>query len=64
MSFLGGFYAWNRRAPSTGDSQDNISRRKWTTTTMRDAAASVAPDLVKRDFAALNYVLDKAFIKT
>ena len=29
-----------------------VSRRKWTTTTVRDRTASVAPDLVKRDFAA------------
>ena len=28
-----------------------VSRRKWTTTTVRDRTASVAPDLVKRDFA-------------
>ena len=27
-----------------------VSRRKWTTTTVRDRAASVAPDLVKRNF--------------
>jgi putative transposase len=29
-----------------------VSRRKWTTTTVRDRTASVAPDLVKRSFAA------------
>lgn len=95
-----GFYAWNRRAPSRRNSQDQVlarriktihvgshetygaprvhaelaenqirvgrkrvarimrqnsirgvSRRKWTTTTVRDRTASVAPDLVKRDFA-------------
>jgi putative transposase len=27
-----------------------VSRRKWTTTTVRDRAAVAAPDLVKRDF--------------
>ena len=29
-----------------------VSRRKWTTTTVRDRAAVLAPDLVKRDFGA------------
>jgi len=29
-----------------------VSRRKWTTTTKRDWAAAVAPDLIKRDFTA------------
>ena len=29
-----------------------VCRRKWTTTTERDRAAVVAPDLVKRDFRA------------
>lgn len=29
-----------------------VSRRKWTTTTVRDRTAVVAPDLVKRDFRA------------
>jgi putative transposase len=29
-----------------------VSRRKWTTTTVRDRAAVVAPDLVKRNFQA------------
>lgn len=29
-----------------------VSRRKWTTMTVRDRGASVAPDLVKRDFQA------------
>jgi len=29
-----------------------VSRRKWTTTTKKDWAAAVAPDLIKRDFAA------------
>jgi transposase InsO family protein len=29
-----------------------ISPRKWTTTTVGDQAASLAPDLVKRDFQA------------
>jgi putative transposase len=29
-----------------------VSRRKWTTTTVRDRAVTAAPDLVKRDFRA------------
>jgi hypothetical protein len=29
-----------------------VSRRKWTTTTVRDPTAVVAPDLVRRDFRA------------
>lgn len=29
-----------------------VSRRKWTTTTVRDRTAAAAPDLVNRDFAA------------
>jgi putative transposase len=112
-----GFYAWDRRAPSTRNSQDQalcgrikeihvashgtygaprihaelaedgvqigrkrvarimrqkgirgVSRRKWTTTTVRDRTASVAPDLVKRNFAAQGpnqlWVADITYVPT
>jgi putative transposase len=35
-----------------GNSIRGVSRRKWTTTTVRDRTAVVAPDLVKRNFQA------------
>jgi putative transposase len=35
-----------------GNGIRGVCRRKWTTTTLRDRAAVVAPDLVKRDFRA------------
>jgi putative transposase len=45
-----------------------VSRRKWTTTTIRDRAASVAPDLVKRDFRAQGpdelWVADITYVPT
>jgi putative transposase len=45
-----------------------VSRRKWITTTVRDRAASVAPDLVKRDFVALGpnrlWVADITYVPT
>jgi len=112
-----GFYAWDRRAPSRRQCQDQvltrsiktihhdsqgtygaprihaelaakglrvgrkrvarlmrengiqgISRRKWTTTTVRDRSASVAPDLVKRDFAVQGpnqlWVADITYVPT
>jgi putative transposase len=112
-----GFYAWDRRAPSTRRSQDQmlsgriekihvashgtygaprihaeladngvqigrkrvarlmrqkgirgVSRRKWTTTTVRDKTASVAPDLVKRNFSAQGpnqlWVADITYVPT
>jgi len=45
-----------------------VSRRKWITTTVRDRAAPVAPDLVKRDFVALGpnrlWVADITYVPT
>lgn len=45
-----------------------VSRRKWTTTTVRDRAALVAPDLVKRDFRAQGpnqlWVADITYVPT
>jgi len=45
-----------------------VSRRKWTTTTMRDRTAAVAPDLVKRDFRAQGpnqlWVADITYVPT
>jgi putative transposase len=45
-----------------------VSRRKWTTTTVRDRAAVVAPDLVKRDFRAQGpnqlWVADITYVPT
>jgi putative transposase len=45
-----------------------VSRRKWTTTTVRDHAAAVAPDLVKRDFRAQGpnqlWVADITYVPT
>ncbi len=45
-----------------------VSRRKWTTTTVRDRAAVVAPDLVKRDFRAAGpnqlWVADITYVPT
>ena len=35
-----------------GNGIRGVSRRTWTTTTVRDRTAVVAPDLVKRDFQA------------
>lgn len=113
----GGFYAWDRRAPSPRRREDQglaqrikdiheqshgtygapriyaelaaegvhvgrkrvarlmrenrirgVSRRKWTTTTVRDGAASPAPDLVKRHFAAAGpnqlWVADITYVPT
>jgi putative transposase len=112
-----GFYAWDRRAPSRRQCQDEVlanrikaihdgshgtygaprvhaelaaegmrvgrkrvarimrqngirgvSRRKWTTTTVRDGSASVAPDLVKRDFVVQGpnqlWVADITYVPT
>jgi len=112
-----GFYAWDRRAPSRRQCQDQmltrriktihhdsqgtygaprihaelaaeglrvgrkrvarlmrengirgVSRRKWTTTTVRDRSASAAPDLVKRDFAVQGpnqlWVADITYVPT
>ncbi len=112
-----GFYAWDRRAPSRRQCQDQVlirrikaihhdsqgtygaprihaqlaaeglrvgrkrvarlmrengirgvSRRKWTITTVRDRSASVAPDLVKRDFAVQGpnqlWVADITYVPT
>ena len=45
-----------------------VSRRKWTTTTVRDRAAVLAPDLVKRDFRAQGpnrlWVADITYVPT
>jgi putative transposase len=45
-----------------------VSRRRWTTTTVRDRAALAAPDLVKRDFRAQGpnqlWVADITYIPT
>ena len=45
-----------------------VSRRKWTTTTVRDKTASLAPDLVKRDFRACGpnqlWVADITYVPT
>jgi putative transposase len=45
-----------------------VCRRKWTTTTVRDHAAAVAPDLVKRDFRAQGpnqlWVADITYVPT
>jgi len=45
-----------------------VSRRKWTTTTVQDRAAKVAPDLVKRDFKAQRpnelWVADITYVPT
>ncbi len=45
-----------------------VSRRKWTTTTVRDCAAVLAPDLVKRDFRAQGpnrlWVADITYVPT
>ena len=45
-----------------------VSRRKWITTTVRDRAAIVAPDLVKRDFRAQGpnqlWVADITYVPT
>jgi putative transposase len=45
-----------------------VSRRKWTTTTVRDRAAVLAPDLVKRDFHAQGpnrlWVADITYVPT
>jgi putative transposase len=45
-----------------------VSRRKWTTTTVRDRTAVVAPDLVKRDFRAQGpnqlWVADITYVPT
>ena len=45
-----------------------VSRRKWTTTTVRDRAATAAPDLVKRDFRAQGpnqlWVADITYVPT
>ena len=45
-----------------------VSRRKWTTTTVQDRAAKVAPDLVKRDFLATRpnelWVADITYVPT
>ena len=45
-----------------------VSRRKWTRTTVRDPAAVVAPDLVKRDFRAQGpnqlWVADITYVPT
>jgi putative transposase len=45
-----------------------VSRRKWTTTTVRDKTASVAPDLVKRNFSAQGpnqlWVADITYVPT
>ncbi len=45
-----------------------VSRRRWTTTTVRDATASLAPDLVKRDFGAQGpnelWVADITYVPT
>jgi putative transposase len=45
-----------------------VSRRKWTRTTVRDPAAAVAPDLVKRDFRAQGpnqlWVADITYVPT
>ena len=45
-----------------------VSRRKWTTTTVRDRAAAVAPDLVKRNFRAQGpnqlWVADITYVPT
>jgi putative transposase len=45
-----------------------VSRRKWTTTTVRDRAAVLAPDLVKRDFGAQGpnrlWVADITYVPT
>lgn len=45
-----------------------VSRRKWTTTTVRDRTAGLAPDLVKRDFAVKGpnqlWVADITYVPT
>jgi len=45
-----------------------VSRRKWITTTVRDRAAAVVPDLVKRDFRAQGpnqlWVADITYVPT
>jgi putative transposase len=45
-----------------------VSRRKWTTTTVQDHSATVAPDLVKRNFKALRpdqlWVADITYVPT
>jgi len=45
-----------------------VSRRKWTTTTVRDGTAVLAPDLVKRDFRAQGpnrlWVADITYVPT
>jgi len=45
-----------------------VSRRKWTTTTLRDRVAAVAPDLVKRDFRTQGpnrlWVADITYVST
>jgi putative transposase len=45
-----------------------VSRRKWTTTTVRDRAAVLAPDLVKRNFSAQGpdrlWVADITYVPT
>jgi len=45
-----------------------VSRRKWVTTTVRDAAAAGAPDLVERDFTATGpnqlWVADITYVPT
>ncbi len=45
-----------------------VSRRKWTTTTKRDWAEAVAPDLIKRDFRAAGpdqlWVADITYVPT
>jgi putative transposase len=51
-----------------GNGIRGVSRRKWTTTTTRDRTASLAPDLVKRDFAVQGpnqlWVADITYVPT
>jgi putative transposase len=51
-----------------GNGIRGVSRRKWTTTTVRDRAAVVAPDLVKREFRAQGpnqlWVADITYVPT
>ena len=51
-----------------GNGLRGVSRRKWTTTTVQDRAARVAPDLVKRDFKAQRpnelWVADITYVPT